>query len=349
MCSKGNHHSAICPILAPSKEVLLKPTATAPPASQLDASASAWVGNIGSGERVALQTALTMVGGKRECLVRVLFDRGSQKSFITAKAASRLGLRSERSEELTISHLEVKEQMLLQERLKSQLKKLQQNPQVYEQYDEIFTQQNKDGIIAEVTELETERKVLFQDLCKEKLGWDDEIPQQSYLRWVAWPEDLQEIGTITVPRCVLTRDNGKVLSRQLHGFGDASKAAYCAMVYLVEQTTEGSFITLLSAKTRVAPLKQLTIPWLELRSARILTNLMSTVITAIGSQVEVDQIYYWLDSKTTLYWIFNGGEWKQFVQHRVNEILSLSKKESWSHVAGIDNPADLGSRGVTAI
>eukprot|EP00794_Sanderia_malayensis_P019302 gene19302-biopygen16181 len=102
MCSKGNHHRAICPMLAPSKEALLKPTATAPPASQLDASTSAWVGNTGSGERVALQTALAMVDGKRECVVRVLFDTGSQKSFITAKAASRLGLRPERSEELTI-------------------------------------------------------------------------------------------------------------------------------------------------------------------------------------------------------------------------------------------------------
>eukprot|EP00794_Sanderia_malayensis_P006717 gene6717-biopygen5491 len=192
-------------------------------------------------------------------------------------------------------------------------------------------------------------KIVFQELCKEKLGWDDELPEQSYVRWMAWLEELQETGTITVPRCVLTRDKGKVLSRQLLGFGDASKAAYCTMVYLVEQTTEGSFITLLSAKTRVAPLKQLTIPRLELMSARILASVMSTIITAIGSQVEIDQIYYWSHSKTTLHWIFNGGEWKQFVQHRVNEILSLSKKESWSHVAGVDNPADIGSRGVTAI
>eukprot|EP00794_Sanderia_malayensis_P005792 gene5792-biopygen4703 len=166
---------------------------------------------------------------------------------------------------------------------------------------------------------------------------------------MVWLEHLQETGTITVPKCVLTKDNGKVLSRQLHGFGDGSKAVYCAMVYLIEQATEGSFITLVSAKTRVAPLKQLTIPRPELMSARILANLMSTIITAIGSQVEIDQIYYWFDNKTTLYRIFDGGEWKQFVQHRVNEILSLSKKESWSRVAGVDNPADLGSRGVTAI
>ena len=63
---------------------------------------------------------------------------------------------------------------------------------------------------------------------------------------------------------------------------------------------------------------------------------------------EIDEVKYWLDSKTALYWIYNNGEWKNFVQHRVNEILKRTRKEDWGHVAGVDNPADLGSRGVTA-
>ena len=75
---------------------------------------------------------------------------------------------------------------------------------------------------------------------------------------------------------------------------------------------------------------------------------MDTVVKALEFQVKVDSIHYWLDSKTALYWIFNNGEWKQFVQHRVNEILQLSKKEGWGYVPGNENPADLGSRGVTA-
>eukprot|EP00794_Sanderia_malayensis_P017910 gene17910-biopygen12898 len=83
-------------------------------------------------------------------------------------------------------------------------------------------------------------------------------------------------------------------------------------------------------------------------SARVLATLMSTAIEALGPQLKIDSVKYWLDSKTALYWINNNGEWKQFVQHRVNEILGLTKKEDWEHVAGIDNPADLGSRGVKA-
>ena len=83
-------------------------------------------------------------------------------------------------------------------------------------------------------------------------------------------------------------------------------------------------------------------------SARILSVLMETVKSALSSQVKVDCTRYWLDSKTALYWIFNNGTWKQFVQHRVNEILGLSKKDEWGRVNGVENPADLGSRGVTA-
>ena len=65
-------------------------------------------------------------------------------------------------------------------------------------------------------------------------------------------------------------------------------------------------------------------------------------MSALSSQVKVDCIRYWLKSKTALYWSFNIGNWKQFVQHRVNEILGLSKKKEWCHVSGVENPADLG-------
>ena len=82
-------------------------------------------------------------------------------------------------------------------------------------------------------------------------------------------------------------------------------------------------------------------------SARILAVLMNTVKNAIQVQVKIDKIKFWLDSKTAFFWIQDKNEWKQFVQHRVNEILTLTKKEKWGHVSGLDNPADLGSRGLT--
>ena len=83
-------------------------------------------------------------------------------------------------------------------------------------------------------------------------------------------------------------------------------------------------------------------------SGRILAKLMDTVKNALEKEVDIAEIVLWLDSKTALHWINNAGEWKQFVRHRVNEILQLTKKGQWRHCPGDSNPADLGSRGVSA-
>ena len=84
-------------------------------------------------------------------------------------------------------------------------------------------------------------------------------------------------------------------------------------------------------------------------SARILAQLMDSVGKALESQLKVNGRKFWLDSKTALYWIRNKGEWKQFVRHRVNEILRLTSKAEWGHCPGEENPADVGSRGTTAM
>ena len=121
------------------------------------------------------------------------------------------------------------------------------------------------------------------------------------------------------------------------------------MVYFVYRTKDGkAHVRLVASKTRVAPLKELSIPRLELMSARILAQLMHTVKNALQSQVKLDGVRFWLDSKTALSWIQNKGEWKQFVRHRVNEILKLTDKEDWAYCSTEENPADLGSRGVLA-
>ena len=192
-------------------------------------------------------------------------------------------------------------------------------------------------------------KILFQELCIGKLDWDDPIPEDKVAKWEDWISGLSQVKTMTVPRCVQDQIEGEILSYQLHGFADASKKAYCAAVYLVYTTTKGMFSKLLCSKVRVAPLKELSIPRLELLSARILANLISNVQKALHSQTKIDKIRCWLDSKTALFWIFNQGEWKQWVQFRVAEILRLTEKATWGHVGGKENPADIGSRGTTAL
>ena len=126
-------------------------------------------------------------------------------------------------------------------------------------------------------------KVLFQELCLEKMGWDDPLPAEKVIRWNLWVRDLKSANEVTIPRCYY--EEGKIISCSLHGFGDASKIAYSAVIYLVCQTTVGTYVKLVASKTRIAPLKQLSIPRLGL-SAKILVALMNAVKTALKSQVK---------------------------------------------------------------
>ena len=202
------------------------------------------------------------------------------------------------------------------------------------------------GIISPVT---VSMKILFQEICTSKLDWDEVLTGEIKRKWDRWVQDLSETGEIQISRCLYETGGERVTECYLHGFGDASKKAYCAMVYFVYRTDDGkTHVRLVASKTRVAPLKELSIPRLELMSARILAQLMDTVRNALLSQLKVDGVRYWLDSKTALSWIRNNGEWKQFVRHRVNEVLKLSSKEDWSYCRTEENPADLGSRGVLA-
>ena len=92
---------------------------------------------------------------------------------------------------------------------------------------------------------------------------------------------------------------------------------------------------MLTSKTRVAPLKELSIPKLELMSALMLARLMSNVETVLSHQAGVKRSRLWLDSMTALHWIMNRGD--------------LSEKGDWSHWPGEENPADIRSRGVSAL
>ena len=103
------------------------------------------------------------------------------------------------------------------------------------------------------------------------------------------------------------------------------------------------------SKTRVAPLAKQTIPRLELLAALILSRLVYRVRVVLLPVIKVDEVFCWTASMTTLHWITEvGREYKQFVENRVKEIRQNVLSESWSHCPGIENPADLPSRGMKA-
>ncbi|GFV58041.1 uncharacterized protein TNCV_538541 [Trichonephila clavipes] len=129
----------------------------------------------------------------------------------------------------------------------------------------------------------------------------------------------------------------------LHVFCDASKAAYASCVFL--RTEVGGAITcqLVQARARVASIKPITIPRLELLACTIGSRLINT--TKIDLGLENVPIYCWSDSVNALYWIKRKENWGTFVNNRVQEIRRLTNPEDWKHIPGILNPADLPSRG----
>ena len=102
----------------------------------------------------------------------------------------------------------------------------------------------------------------------------------------------------------------------------------------------------IASKTRVSPLKPQTIPRLEMLSALLLARLMNSVATSLGTELELGEPTCYTDSEVSLYWIRGIDRvWKPFVQHRVVEIRNLLPDACWRHCPGVDNPADLPSRG----
>ena len=109
------------------------------------------------------------------------------------------------------------------------------------------------------------------------------------------------------------------ISLQIHGFCDSSSSAYCAAIYLRRETYSGVYTNLLAAKTRVAPLKELTIPHLELLSCLLLVELLRVVISTLN-YVNTAEIFCWSDSEISLCWICGvHKQWNPWVENRVCE------------------------------
>ena len=192
-------------------------------------------------------------------------------------------------------------------------------------------------------------KCLFQELWKLGLQWDDEIPHEFQIQFMRWVDGLKALGQWRIPRNYTGTRWCDIKCLQLYGFGDASPKGYGACVYLRAEMTDGSYVSsLVIAKSKVAPLKQMTLPRLELLGALLCARLVRFVKEALMLSGEV-QDRCWTDSMIVLSWIRSDPvRWKTFVSNRVSEIQTLVSVDRWSHCPGSENPADLLTRGVCA-
>lgn len=186
-------------------------------------------------------------------------------------------------------------------------------------------------------------KLIIQKIWQYKLSWDEAIPLDLNTMWIKLRDQFHVLRDIKIQRHVLAINYQAI---ELHGFCDASERAYGACIYVRTIHKLGNIqVTLLCSKSRVAPLKNVTLPRLELCGALLLAQLVSKVEKA--TNIHFDNKFYWCDSTITLSWIqAPPNKWKTFVANRVAEIQRLTNVDRWRHIKGSENPADLISRGM---
>ncbi|XP_075990187.1 uncharacterized protein LOC142985830 [Anticarsia gemmatalis] len=160
-------------------------------------------------------------------------------------------------------------------------------------------------------------KAFIQKLWISGIEWDEELPPNLLEEWKGYREELGKLISFHIPRWIGRSESN--ITIELHGFGDASSIAYAAAVYCRIIDSDGCIHSnLLTAKTKVAPIHQISIPRLELYSSVVLA---------------------WLND--------HPSRWKTYVANRTSEILGLVDNSQWAHVVSKDNPADIASRGVS--
>lgn len=187
-------------------------------------------------------------------------------------------------------------------------------------------------------------KILMQRLWISKGDWDDELPIELLTIWQQYCAQLPLLEQLNIPRW--TVQGNDTLDCEIHGFADASNLAYGAVVYLRIRTISDSVhVTLLTAKSKVAPIKPLSIPRLELSAAVLLARVVESVQNTMS--LETVPVYCWTDSTVALAWIQkHPSTLMTFAANRVAAIHNHAPKAIWKHVPTKENPADCASRGL---
>ena len=187
-------------------------------------------------------------------------------------------------------------------------------------------------------------KLLFQQICKSKVGWRGSLPPEVREKWDLWKQQLSCLTSITVPRQVVTPEYDSV---ELHCFCDASEVAYAACCYI--KCIHGPHINvrLAFAKNRIAPLSSQTLPRLELLGAALLSRVSGKVLD-VYKNLKFSKVAYYTDSRNVLHWIQSDNRnWTPFVLNRVLEIHKLTRAKAWRYVRSERNPADVPTRPIS--
>ena len=191
-------------------------------------------------------------------------------------------------------------------------------------------------------------KKLLQHEVRCGKGWDDELSPVVRDSWRIWLQDLPELESFKIPRCILTCEIPESVRAELHHFCDASQEAYGTVSYIrVVQDQGDVHCSFVMAKSRLAPIKAITIPRLELLAATLAVK----VDTMLRREMKLSEVQstFWTDSAIVLQYITNKTRrFQTFIANRVSAIHEGSEPCQWRHVPSEMNPADDATRGLKA-
>ena len=170
------------------------------------------------------------------------------------------------------------------------------------------------GFLAPVT---IQTKLFMQELWQRKIDWDEPLPTDLRTQWLDIASNLQQTSAFSIPRYCFDSNHSYNEAKQIHIFVDASMKAYGAVAYIRQR----KYSSLVMSKTRIAPLKGLTLPRLELMAALIGTRLYKFISSSLALDHNF-QMFLWSDSQIVLHWILNQKKLKSFVASRVQEITN---------------------------
>ena len=199
------------------------------------------------------------------------------------------------------------------------------------------------GLLAPYT---VSARLLFKEIWRlNGQQWDDKLPEDICQRFLDWKKGLSMLSDLAIPRCYFL---SPVDSLELHVFGDSSQEILCAVAFLRGKlsSSQPTMLSFVFGKARVAPMKPLSIPKLELQASLLAARLKDEILKALA--ITIERIFLWTDSTTVIQWLHSSEKQPTFVANRVSEILDLTTVDQWNHVGTSDNPADAGTRGLTA-
>jgi len=190
-----------------------------------------------------------------------------------------------------------------------------------------------------------EGKRILQSLSK--CSWDSVLPDEVVIKWESWKSSLPYIESLSLPRR-FNQGVGLIREASVHHFSDASDIGYghCSYLRLVDDS-DVVHCSFLYGRSRVAPLKKISTPRLELQAATLSSNMNLFVSKELD--LKIDHEYFYSDSTIVLGYIKNECKrFRLFVANRVSMITSHTAQKDWHHVDSNSNPADCGARGLKA-